>query len=247
MTITSKTPQCGISAMVLLFVMLQLSTASAADWPMLGRDKTRNAVSPEKQPPLDWDIGEFDRNTGQWINDKARNIKWTARLGSQTFGTPVIADGHVYIGTNNGAGYLKRYPSRVDLGCLLCFREADGEFLWQFSAEKLRSGRTQDWPQQGLGSSPLVEGDRMWFVSNRYELICLDTQGFRDGENDGPYIDEPVKAPNEADVVWRFDLIKELGVPRFSCIGETGVESITCWMVSTAVSPRNGGRPVNSS
>jgi outer membrane protein assembly factor BamB len=135
--------------------------------------------------PVDWDVGQFDRRTGAWLGERARNIKWVTRLGSQTFGSPVIADGRIFIGTNNGAGYLDRFPSDVDLGCLLCFRESDGEFLWQYSAAKHPRGRTYDWPMQGLGASPLVECDRLWFVSNRYEVICLDTQGFQDGENDG--------------------------------------------------------------
>lgn len=167
---------------------------------MLGRDATRNPVSPEMNAPIQWDV------------ESGRNIKWSARMGSQTYGTPVVAGGQVYVGTNNAAGYLKRYPRTVDLGCLLCFREADGEFLWQYSAEKLPSGRRHDWPLQGLGSSPLVEGERMWFVNNRWEVICADTRGFRDGENDGPYMDERVEDAREADVVWMFDLMDELGV-----------------------------------
>ena len=198
--------------LVVLVFLVGGRTGDATDWPQFGRDVDRNPVSPEKNPPLDWHIGEYDRATRQWIQDKARNIKWIARLGSMTFGTPVIAGGHVYIGTNNGAAYLKRYPSDVDLGCLLCFRESDGAFLWQFSEEKLPNGRTHDWPLQGIGASPLVEGNRMWFVSNRCEAVCLDTEGFRDGENDGPYVNEPLMAHDEADVVWRYDLIKELGV-----------------------------------
>jgi len=32
----------------------------------------------------------------------------------------------------------------------------------------------------------VVEGDRLWFVTNRGEVICLDTKGFSDGEDDGP-------------------------------------------------------------
>ena len=57
--------------------------ADAEDWPMLGRDITRNSVSLEKNPPTDWDI------------DTGRNIRWKASLGSMTHGTPVIADGKV--------------------------------------------------------------------------------------------------------------------------------------------------------
>lgn len=193
-------------------LFIPVAWSAAADWPMLGRDATRNAVSTEKRPPLDWDIGGFDRQTRRWLDEKARNIKWTARLGTMTFAAPVIADGQVYVGTNNGGGYLKRFPDGVDLGCLLCFREADGKFLWQYSAEKLASGRVQDWPTMGLGASPLVEGDRMWFVSNRYEVVCLDTRGFRDEENDGPYVDEQFTEKDDADIVWQYDLIKELGV-----------------------------------
>jgi len=59
-----------------------------------------------------------------------------------------------------------------------------------------------------------VEGDRLWYVSNRGELCCLDTEGFQDGENDGPYRDEEVQAEGEADVVWKYDMMKELGVSQ---------------------------------
>ena len=208
-----------IPTTVLLLACLNTSL-SAADWPMLGRDATRNPISAEKNPPTDWDVGKLDRKAGNFHG--GRNIKWQAKLGSMTHGTPVVADGQVYIGTNNGAGYLKRYPSKVDLGVLLCFRESDGKFLWQFSSEKLPQGRVFDWPMQGIGASPLVERDRMWFVSNRWEVICLDTKGFHDGENDGPVVDEPATDASEADVVWRYDMIKELGVfPHNQGMGPT--------------------------
>jgi outer membrane protein assembly factor BamB/16S rRNA G966 N2-methylase RsmD len=190
----------GACCLFVVVLSARLHVARAADWPMFGRDKTRNSVVAAANAPTDWDVV-----TG-------RNIKWTAKLGSTTFAAPVVAGGHVYIGTNNGAGYLERYPNTVDLGCLLCFRESDGKFLWQYSAEKLPIGRVHDWPLQGLVSSPLVEGERAWFVSNRHVVVCLDTQGFTDNENDGPYVDEPVKGPREADVVWQFDLISQLGV-----------------------------------
>ena len=90
----------------------------------------------------------------------------------------MVANGQVYVGSNNGAGYLKRYPARIDLGVLLCFNEADGKFLWQHSNEKLPTGRVHDWPMQGVCATPLVEGKRLWYVTNRGEVVCLDTEAF---------------------------------------------------------------------
>ena len=210
-----NTVRTVLFAQVLVVLLNCGDSTNAADWPLFGRDVSRNSVSLEKSPPLDWDIGRFDRRTGDWISDEARNIRWIARLGSMTHGTPVVADGRVFVGTNNGAGYLQHYPNTLDLGCLLCFRESDGAFLWQYSAKKLPTGRVHDWPMQGIGSTPLVEGDRLWFVSNRWEVICLDTKGFLDNENEGPYLDEPNENPNEADIIWRFDMMKELGVSPY--------------------------------
>ncbi len=105
----------------------------------------------------------------------------------------MVANGHVYVGTNNGAGNLKRYPANVDLGVLACFDEKDGKFLWQHSNEKLPTGRVHDWPLQGVCAAPLVEGERLWYVCNRGEVVCLDTQGFHDGKDDGPVTNEPAR------------------------------------------------------
>lgn len=156
------------------------------DWAQWGGTSYRNNTPIAENIPIDWEVGEFDRQTNQWIPDTARNIKWVAPLGSQTYGNPVVADGRVYVGTNNGAGWLDRYPSQVDLGCLISFRESDGEFLWQDSSEKLSTGRVHDWPLQGICCAPLVDGKRLWYVTSRGEVKCLDTEGFYDGQDDGP-------------------------------------------------------------
>jgi outer membrane protein assembly factor BamB len=60
----------------------------------------------------------------------------------------------------------------------------------------------------------MVEGDRLWFVTSRGEVMCLDTRGFHDDENDGPYKDEKYTEKTEADVVWVYDMMKELGVSQ---------------------------------
>ena len=115
-------------------------------------------------------------------------------LGSQSYGNPVVAGGQVYVGTNNELvrnPKEARRPGRAD-----GFRESDGKFLWQHANEKLAAGRANDWPFQGVCSSPLVEGDRLYYVTNRCELVCLDTKG--DGNGD-------------AKVIWKFDMMEEVG------------------------------------
>ena len=166
--------------------------SSGGDWPQWGGTRERNNTPGVKNLPLEWNIGKFDRRSGDWDDTKAKNIRWFSNLGSQTYGNPVIAEGQVYVGTNNGAGHLKRFPSKVDLGCLLAFDEKTGDFKWQHSSEKLITGRVHDWPLQGICCSPLVEGNRLWFVTSRGEVRCLDTEGFYDDEDDGPVKDEVV-------------------------------------------------------
>ncbi|MEX2186865.1 MAG: PQQ-binding-like beta-propeller repeat protein [Pirellulales bacterium] len=156
------------------------------DYAQWGTSTLKNNVSKATNQPTFWDGGKVDFKTG--IRDAAsmKNIKWAASLGSQTYANPIVAGGKVLIGTNNGNGYVKRYPADVDLGCLLAFTEDEGKFLWQYSSEKLPTGKVHDWELLGICSTPIVEGDRAWFVCNRGEVVCVDTEGFYDNEDDGP-------------------------------------------------------------
>ena len=187
---------------LLPFAFCLLPSASASDpgggdWPMWGGTPDRNMVSNMKGLPTSWDV-----------KTKA-NVKWIAALGSQSYGNPVVAGGQIYVGTNNEG--VRDPKVTGDKGILMAFRESDGEFLWQAVSDKLVAGRVNDWPYQGVCSSPLVEGDRLYYVTNRAELVCLDTHGFRDGKNDGPYTDEKLKGEKDADIIWKFDMMEEVG------------------------------------
>ena len=52
-------------------------------------------------------------------------------------------------------------------------------------------------------------GNRLWYVTNRCELACLDTEGFLDHQNDGLYQNEVSDNSNEADIVWTLDMMRE--------------------------------------
>ncbi|MCA9177045.1 MAG: PQQ-binding-like beta-propeller repeat protein, partial [Planctomycetales bacterium] len=154
-----------------------------------------------------------------WDVSTGENVLWSVPLGTQTYPSPVSHGGKVFIGTNNAANYVKRYAGQ-DLGVLLCFDAASGKFLWQHSNPKLAEGRVYDWPMQGVCTEPVAEGDRLWYISNRAELCCLDTEGFRDGKNDGD-TSEPYATLRDADVVWKRDLIADFGVsPHNMSCGE---------------------------
>ena len=164
--------------------------SSADSWPMFGGSASRNMVNLHaKNLPVKWDIG------------KKTNIQWFADLGSKAYGGPVVVGGKVFIGTNNMKPRDAKYTVKskkdgklvpIDMGILMAFSEAKGDFLWQTAYAKLAAGRVVDWPEEGICSSPVVEADRMYYTSNRCEVVCAPTDGGK------PH--------------WKLDMIKDLGV-----------------------------------
>jgi hypothetical protein len=188
---------------------------SKYDWPQWGGSPHRNNTPEGEDIPSEWNL-----ETGE-------NVLWAAPLGSQTYGNPVVANGKVFVGTNNTHGYLKRYPSKIDLGALVAFEEKTGKFLWQASSPKLPTGRVHDWPQQGVCSTVFCDDTRLWYNTSRGEVLCLDVEGFHDGENDGPFKAEANESLDEADIIWRYDMMGDLGVSQhnmcscsITCVGD---------------------------
>ncbi len=196
------------AGLLLLAIGTIAAPVRAADAPQWGRQYSRNMVSPETGLP-----DRFDPATGE-------NVKWIVPLGSQTYATPIIAGGKVLIGTNNDDP--RDEDHKGDRGILLCLNESDGSLCWQLIAPKLSDDIYKDWPRAGMCSPPTVEGDRVYMVTNRNEVVCLDLYGLANG-NDGPYRDEarrmvpadkeplPLK-DTDADVIWLYDIPAEIGV-----------------------------------
>ncbi|MEK7781315.1 MAG: PQQ-binding-like beta-propeller repeat protein, partial [Verrucomicrobiota bacterium] len=105
-----------ISALTLCGCLVATAVV-AADQPQFGAAWSRNMVSDERRLPE-----TFNPQTGQ-------NIKWVAKLGTQTHSTPVIANGRVYIGTNNDEPPDPKHQG--DRGVFMCFDEKNGQLLWQ--------------------------------------------------------------------------------------------------------------------
>ncbi|MGH9870391.1 MAG: PQQ-binding-like beta-propeller repeat protein [Candidatus Polarisedimenticolia bacterium] len=157
----------------------------------------RTTVIQPGNPPVDWDT-----TTG-------RNIAWSAELGNETFGRPVVAGDVVYVGTDNARALNPDYQKEA--GVLVAFQAKDGRFLWQDLAPRVERG-LREFLLPSTTSAPYVEGNRLYYVTAECQLRCLDTQGFRDGENTGPYREEIFQDEAAADIVWELDMCGRLGV-----------------------------------
>ena len=200
----------GSALAVSVAVICGTIASPAADWPMLGRDGTRNAVSAETGAPTIWSP-EQHRRKGDSLNRAPHGIRWTAPLGSQSFSSPVVSGGLAWIGSDNMRPGIKAGEEYHSV--LACFRVADGQRVYEYVSPRLEN-RDQD-SYRGLGSSPMIEGDRLWLTTNRGEVLCWDIGPLIRGEG----------MPRE---VWKLNLVKKfdihlrvtvMGPPRPCSIG----------------------------
>ena len=203
----------------LAITLLSTSLANAADWPVWGRNGNRNLYSPEKGLPASFDPGKFKKGTEEIDMATTKNVRWAAKLGSQAYGNTTVTGGKVFIGTNNETPRDKRHLG--DRGIVYCLDEKTGELLWQLVVPKLGAGKVSDWEYLGICSSPAVDGDRVYIVSNRCAILCLDVEGMKNGnqgfKDEAKFVAGKGKPPIEpgakdADIIWRYDMRNELGV-----------------------------------
>lgn len=216
-----------LKAVSILFACVAAATSAiaiAGDWPMWGHDPSRNMVSVEKNLPDSADPGKPKEDGGPIDLATTKNVKWAAKLGAASYGNVTVSNGRVFIGTNNAVPRDPKYAG--DYSILLCLDEQTGRMLWQLAVPKLTAGKVNDWEQVGICSSPTVDGDHVYLVTNRCDVLCLDVHGQADGKNRGPFTAEaqytagPGKPPiaqgsTDADIVWQYDMRDELGAfPR---------------------------------
>ena len=113
------------------WVLITAGAASAGDWTQWGGSNGRNMVSAETGLPDDFDPGRFREGTEEIEPGSTRNVRWVAKLGSQTYGNPAIVGGRVFVGTNNESS--RDSAIKGDRGVLMCFDEKTGAFQWQLT------------------------------------------------------------------------------------------------------------------
>jgi outer membrane protein assembly factor BamB len=168
-----------------LLSLLSAGTIPVPDALEQEANASRNPVNAtERNIPGDWSVDPL----------APKNIKWRVPIGNAQYGSgPVVAEGKVFVGTNNST--LRDPTVKGHAGVLMCFDEKTGAFLWQIAHPTLderdipcRCGTSHGF----LASTPVVENRRVYYVSNRCELVCAET--------------------TKGKILWSLDMIKTLGV-----------------------------------
>lgn len=184
--------------------------APSADWPQWCGSDGKNMVSEETGLPDSFVPGEKDSRKGEIRLATAKNVKWGRRLCDAIYSTPVIAGGKIFLG-----------GQQEEQGLLMCLDQRTGKLLWKWhAAAKEVPYKIDGWvigisvnPQRlGVCSSPVVEQNRVYFVSNDFKVVCLDAGGEATSASPRP--------DGEAKVIWTFDMWDRLGV--FPCDAANG-------------------------
>ena len=197
-----------------------------ADWPQWGGSDARTMSSSETNLAESFEPGKRTRDELGINLLTAKNVSWVARLGSENYSAPTVAEGRVFIGTNDESPLDDRIEPTGG-GQLRCLDEITGQELWKLMVPRLeidRSKVSEDFDDMNLGicSTATVKDNCVFVVTNRCEVLCLDVDGLANG-NQGPFMQEdrfslkadaaPMKLEaNDADILWRFDMLRELPV-----------------------------------
>ena len=205
-------------------------TAAASDWPQLAGSHSKNMVAEAHNLPATFDPGDKDAQKGEIVVSTAKNVKWGVRVGSIAYSVPTVVGGRVFIGTGeSGRGIFK------------CLDAATGQTLWLYAApyRKLPAQVDKGWnfmlgritPNLGICATATVDGDRVYFVNHRCEVLCLDAHG---GTNliEAPTLTgtnatgatAPAPTVRAAKLLWSFDLW-DYGIrPADACNGSPLVD-----------------------
>jgi outer membrane protein assembly factor BamB len=179
----------------------------AGDWPQWCGTPGKNMVSQETGLP-DSFVPGVKRGTERTIDlATSNNVRWGVKVCDAFYSTPSVAGGRIFLGGLEGVH-----------GVFVCLDEATGKLLWKWEAPPRTVPKEIDGFHIGIGviphqigvcSTATVEGDRLYFVSNRFDVLCLDVRGQTLGPEAG-----------KARVVWTYDPWTELGV--FPCDAANG-------------------------
>ena len=163
------------------------------------------------------------------------DLLWEISLGSHQYTVPIVDNGQLFIGIDDRS---IEHPAveRTGGGLLMRLDPATGGMIWQLAVPRYMEGTKapfhfNHW-KCGICSQPAIDGKRLYIVGSRGEILCVDRNGQADG-NDEPFVDEAAYmgitdasyklGPKDGDIIWKYDLIEELGVVPHDVCGSSPV------------------------
>ncbi|TWU39619.1 PQQ-binding-like beta-propeller repeat protein [Novipirellula artificiosorum] len=148
------------------------------------------------------------------------DLLWELTLASRQYTTPVLDNGQLFLGMND---YFLEHPAQKTTGggLLQCRNPETGALDWQMVIPRFEEGdiapsHFNRWTC-GLCSRPALDESRLYIVSPRGDILCLDRKGQADG-NDGPFKEEAayMELPDETkiqttdgDIIWAHNMLEE--------------------------------------
>lgn len=235
------------------------AATAATEWPEWCGHADRNMISDSVGLPVVCGLPKGAES----LTHCPQDVVWARHLGQAAYGSPVVAGGRIYVG-----GCASGEGTPATLGMLWCLNQADGRLLWQFRSPFISKLYNRSW---GITSTPTVEGNRVYLLGQLGEVLCLDVNGLVDG-NDGPFTNEAsllatgrtvIKdkldgdgnrlveytdgtpqslQPTDADIVWRFDMIRSARCWPFNALNAgIVVQGNHLYVATCSVMSRGGG------
>jgi outer membrane protein assembly factor BamB len=161
-------------------------------------------------------------------------LLWEIELGSHQYTVPRVDRGYLFIGIND---LTLDHPviESSGGGVLMCRSPLTGELIWQLPIPRNMEGRIppfhfNHW-KCGVCSTPALDGDCLYIVGPRGDVLCVDRHGQANG-NDGPFLQDAryMGVPDgsdyeltntDGDIIWQFDMIEQCQVVPHDVCGSS--------------------------
>jgi len=192
-------------ALVVIALASVARATAARDWPQWAGSDAKNMVSPATGLADSFVPGD-KRPDGTIDPATARNVRWGVRIGNAIYATPSVANGKIFVGAMESTN-----------GTFVCLEAATGKLNWKWKAPPKKFPKDIDGfhlgiheipAQMGVCSTAAIHDGRVYFVNQRFEVMCLDAQGITGSDGGAPR------------VIWTFDMQEAVGA--FPCDAANG-------------------------
>ena len=122
------------------------------------------------------------------FDEKTPGVRWTFPIGHRR-GLIAVDDKRVVVATNQLGKVDESKGDWKTGGSLVAVDRASGKQLWQIDHSQREKGER---PSLGIQSQPRIDGEHVYYISNRGELVCANLETGK--------------------IAWQIDMVRELDI-----------------------------------